>query len=79
MINEIENLLEMNDTKKARPSTAANKSKFVSESRGNRDKKLNSAVDVSQKREKTKETKCLATIDCLDYSPALDLLAFGGI
>lgn len=23
--------------------------------------------------------KCVATIDCLDYSEALDLIAFGGI
>jgi len=28
---------------------------------------------------KQKATKCEATVDCFDYSPELDLIAFGGI
>jgi hypothetical protein len=34
---------------------------------------------MMQKEEASKATKCLATIDCLDYSSKLDLIAFGGI
>lgn len=28
---------------------------------------------------KKKQSKCEATVDCLDFSPALDLIAFGGL
>ncbi len=54
--------------------------------RNNRSARLSRAVQMNRKqfnnvagKEESKKSKCTATIDCLDHSVALDLIAFGGI